>query len=643
MQLLSAFSRPQTVPAVPVTAPKKTLWILNSWRDLILYVGTPLFLVPMFLLAQVRWSAQDIYLFVAAFGAMGHHLPGMIRAYGDRALFRRFRWRFIFAPIFLLSVCVAFSWWDLKGIILIVFLWGVWHGMMQTYGFCRIYDAKTGSFAALTRRLDFATCAIWFTAAVLLSPQRMADTLEMYYAGGGPFIPPWLLHNTQQVVMAVAIAVAVLFLFNFCRMWAEGKRPNPVKLALLATTIAFWWYCNNGVTNVLAGIALFEVYHDVQYLSLVWIYNRSRVEKDSSIGGFMRFVFRRSGSLIGLYVGLVFAYGSLGYLSTRLEIETIKRVLTGVVAASGLLHFYYDGFIWKVRERSTREHLGLGGGNAAAPSREFPPTWLLHGLKWVGVFVIPLGALWIGQARNTTPQLQQTAWIASDLPDSARAHWKYGNNLHKADRVDEAGEQYRIALRLDPKQKQPHFGLGQVLAAQSQLAEARSELEEALRSDSRNGEYHSEYGCVLEQLGQKGEAGTEHATAIRLAPKSGRVHYEYAMFLFREGKFEQAIPEFEAALKHSPNQPEAHYYLGRALYVKGDYERAKVHYLETARLDPKAPVHSGLGAAYFRLGQTSEAIAQFREALRLNPDDAEAAENLRFAIAAQTGGGSTPR
>jgi Flp pilus assembly protein TadD len=643
MQLLSAFSRPQTVPAVPVTAPKKTLWILNSWRDLILYVGTPLFLLPMFLLAQARWSAQDIYIFVAAFGAMGHHLPGMIRAYGDRALFQRFRWRFIFAPIFLLSVCVAFYWWDLKGIILIVFFWGVWHGMMQTYGFCRIYDAKTGSFAALTRRLDFATCAIWFAAAVLLSPQRMADTLEMYYASGGPFIPPWLLHSAQQVVLGIAIAASVLFLFNFSRMWAEGKRPNPVKLALLATTIAFWWYCNNGVTNILAGIALFEVYHDVQYLSLVWIYNRSRVEKDSSIGGFMRFVFRRSGSLVGLYVGLVFAYGSLGYFSAHLEIETVKRVLTGVVAASGLLHFYYDGFIWKVRDRSTRENLGLAGGNTSAPSQEFLPGWALHGLKWVGVFVIPLSALWIGQARNKTPEVEQTAWIASDLPNSARAHWKYGNNLHKADRVDEAGEEYRIALRLDPKEKEPHFGLGQVLAAQSQLSEASSEIEEALRSDPRNGEYHSEYGCVLERLSQKDKASAEHVTATRLAPNSGRVHYEYAMFLFRDGRLDQAIPEFEVALKHNPNHPEAHYHLGRALYVKGDYEGAKVHYLETARLDPKAPVHSGLGAAYFRLGQTSKAIAQFREALRLHPDDAEAAENLRFVLATQARGDSMPR
>src|SRR5207237_6840382 len=229
-----------------------------------------------------------------------------------------------------------------------------------------------------------------------------------------------------QIMFAAAIATSVLFLANFVRMWTIRRRPNPVKLALLSTSIAFWWYCNNGVTNILAGIALFEVFHDVQYLSLVWIYNRSRVEKDRSIGGFMRFVFRRSGSLIGLYIGLVFAYGSLAYFNSRLEIETMKRVLTGVVAASGLLHFYYDGFIWKVRDRSTREHLGLAGGTVSATSREFLPGWLLHGLKWVAVFVIPLSALWIGQTRSKTPEVERQAWIASNLPDSARAHTKYG-------------------------------------------------------------------------------------------------------------------------------------------------------------------------------------------------------------------------
>ena len=36
----------------------------------------------------------------------------------------------------------------------------------------------------------------------------------------------------------------------------------------------------------------------------------------------MRFVFRRSGSLVGLYIGLVFAYGSLGYFKDSVDIET---------------------------------------------------------------------------------------------------------------------------------------------------------------------------------------------------------------------------------------------------------------------------------------------------------------------------------
>jgi len=642
MQHVTAFSRPQTVPAVPAAAPKRSFWILDSWRDLILYVGTPLLLVPMFALAQARWSAQDIYVFVAAFGATGHHLPGMIRAYGDRALFERFRWRFILAPIVLLAVCISFTWWDLKGIILVVFFWGVWHGMMQTYGFCRIYDAKMGSFAALTRRLDFATCGLWFAAAVLLSPQRMADTLETYYASGGPFIPPVLLRDAQQIMLAAAIAASILFLANFCWMWVIGKRPNPVKLALLTTSIAFWWYCNNGVANILAGIALFEVFHDVQYLSLVWIYNRNRVEKDSSIGGFMRFVFRRSGSLVGLYIGLVFAYGSLGYFKET-EIETIKRFLTGVVAASGLLHFYYDGFIWKVRERTTREHLGLSGGSAVAQAHPFLPSWLLHGLKWVAVFIIPLGALWVGQTRSKTPEVERAASAVQDVPASARARVRYGIALQDANRFDEAGEQYRIALRIDSKAEKAHYGLGHVFVAESKLNEAAAELEQALRDDPRNGEIHSFYGYVLEGLGRKDEAIAEYGKGIQLSPKDGKVHYNYAMFLLVGGNLDQAISEFETALKHTPNHPEAHYHLGRALFLKGDLEGAKIHYLETARLDPKAPVHNSLGVVYMKLRQTSEAITQFNEALRMRPNDADAAENLRFALSKEARGDSTPR
>ena len=635
MQLVPGFSSAQSVPAAPAPTAvgrKPNFWILDSWRDLVLYVCTPLLLVPIFIAVQGFWSAEDIYLFVAAFGAMGHHLPGMIRAYGDRALFQRFRWRFIFAPIFLVVVCAAFSLWELKGIVLVAFIWGVWHGMMQTYGFCRIYDAKVGSFANITRRIDFALCGVWFATAVLLSPQRMTDTLETYYSAGGPFIPPTLLRAGQQGLLAVALAVAAVFLANFIWQWSSGKRPSPVKVVLLVTSISFWWYCNNIVASVLVGVALFEVFHDVQYLSLVWIYNRKRVESDSSIGGFMRFVFRRSGALVGVYIGLVLAYGGLSLSKSYVGIDAVKGILTGVVTASALLHFYYDGFIWKVREKSTRQSLGIVGGTADVSVRGFLPGWALHGAKWVAIFVIPLGMLWFAEIRSGRGKLERLASIVADLPTSARAHVNYATELQDAGRADEAAKEFSAALRLNPGSAKTHVNLGSLLMAKGDLDDARNHFEQALRIEPGNAEYHSGYAYLLDQLGRKDEAAAECKTAVRLAPKSPQAHYGYGAFLEKHGKTEEAIANYRQTLQLDPNHVDAHIDLGNLLLENGETAEAKDHFQKASALNPKlAQPHNYLGKIFMREGKPSQAIAQFEEALHLHPDFPEAEENLRVA------------
>jgi tetratricopeptide (TPR) repeat protein len=646
MQHVTAFSRPETVPPVSATAPKRSLWILNSWRDLILYVGTPLLIVPLFAVAQARWSAQEIYVFVAAFGALGHHLPGMIRAYGDRALFERFRWRFIIAPVFLLAVCVGFYFWDIKSnpVVMIVFLWGVWHGMMQTYGFGRIYDAKVSSFATISRRLDFAVCAIWFAAGVILSPARMTDTLNGFYESGLPFISAPAIHLLQQTLLVAAVTILGVWLANFVWMWISGNRQNPVKIALFLTSIAFWWYCNNGVTNILAGIALFEVFHDVQYLSIVWIYNRNRVEKDSSISGFMRFVFRRSGSLIGLYVGLVFAYGSIGYLNSHLGKENLTQLLTGIVAASGLLHFYYDGFIWKVREKSTRQSLGLAGGTADVSVGGFLPGWAVHGTKWALAFVIPLTAMWFGRIYRAAPEIDRSGYVAADLPSSARAHYNYGAALQQQGRLDEAQREYNSVLQLDPRYTKAYINLGQLFVSKDKLDEAKKYYEKAIELDSRTGEGHAGYAYLLERLGEAQQARGEYETAIRVSPKSARLFYTYAAFLDKRGELDAAIAQYQRALDVDPNLADAHSELATALFTRGDLQKAEAHYLEAARLDPKrADIHSNFGSLLLREGKTSQAILQYEEALRLDPKLTEAEENLRIARQSDTRFQSSPQ
>lgn len=632
MQHVTAFSRPETVPAAPAVKARPNIWILNSWRDLLLYVGTPLLILPVFALAQARWSPQDIYLFVAAFGAMGHHLPGMIRAYGDRALFNRFRWRFIIAPIFLLGTCVVFYWWDLKGIILVVFFWGVWHGMMQTYGFCRIYDAKTGAFAVLNRQLDFALCLIWFAAAVFLSSQRMTDTLGVFYSSGGPFIAPWLLQGIQRGLVVLATGITLLFIWNFLYSWKLKKRSNPVKLALLVTSIAFWWYCNNGVSNLLVGIALFEVFHDVQYLSLVWIYNRNRVEKDSSITGFMRFVFRRSGSLMGLYLGLIFAYGSLAYFNSHLGIETVRRILTGVVSASALLHFYYDGFIWKMRESSTRQSLGIAGGTADISHGGLLPGWALHGAKWAAAFVVPLVALWLWQTRSSLPPLERQAWIVRDLPAGARQHYEYGTGLQKDGQFEPAAREFETALRSDENHAGARYGLALVRQSQNKFDAAAEQYERAVLLDPKNADLHYDYYYTLTRLGRSEEAAAQIDASLQANPRFAPALYQRAVRFASQGKLADAISDLRVAVMKDPNYTIAHLVLANCLLAQGNIDAAQSEYETVLRLEPmRADAANGLGLAYLRQGKTSQAILQFNSALRANPNFTAAAENLRLA------------
>jgi len=403
---------------------------------------------------------------------------------------------------------------------------------------------------------------------------------------------------------------------------------------LLITSISFWWYCNNIVASVLVGVALFEVFHDVQYLSLVWIYNRKRVESDKSIGGFMRFVFRRSGALVGVYIGLVLAYGGLSLSKSFVGIDAVKNILTGVVTASALLHFYYDGFIWKVREKSTRQSLGITGGTADVSLGGFLPSWALHGAKWVAIFVIPLGILWFAEVNSAQGKLERLATIAADLPTSARAHVNYATELQQAGRDDEAAKEFTEAIRLNPGSAKAHVSLGSLLTAKGELGEAQNHFEEALRIEPKNAEYHSGYAYLLDQLGHKDQAASESETAIRLAPKSAQAHYGFGAFLEKHGEPDEAIAKYRQALQLDPAYVDAHIDLGTLLLEKGELAEAREHLEKASELNPNlAQPHNYLGKILMSQGNVSGAIAQFEEALRLHPDFPEAEENLRVAKA----------
>lgn len=569
-QTFTSPASPGPIPTTVKPAVGPSPWILDRWRDLVLFVGTPVLLIPIFAAAQVRWSAQDIFLFVGAFGAMGHHLPGMIRAYGDRALFRRFRIRFVVAPIALVAVCVWASVFNILAIQLVALAWGIWHGMMQTYGFCRIYDAKAFGKAAARARTDLALCFAWFLTAVLLSPLRFRGVLDLYYESGGPVVAPGVIVGLRYVLVVALALVTAVFAWRQWRDWSTARVGSPIKIVLLASSIGFWWYCNNGVQNILVGIALFEVFHDVQYLAIVWIYNRARVERDESIGGFMRFVFRRSGSLIGVYVGLVLAYGSIALTTGGVSVEIIKHVLIGIVTASALLHFYYDGFIWKVRETQTRSMLGIdSSGVASLPAPRTWPSWVRHGLRWA-MLIVPVAALCAAQlGGRVVPEIERTGKVAEILPNDPQAQLNYGIALQKAGQLEEAIAKYEFALSRNPKLAEAEYYLGLAWSYAGEVDKSIEHYQRALQLEPGQAPWEFRLARLLAAKGLTKDARVRFEHSLSLDPAQPIAQKELGDLLLAAGEYEAAISHYEAALRFQPDFVEAQQNLSFARSLAG--------------------------------------------------------------------------
>ena len=437
-----------------------SIWILGPQADLALIIGAPVIIFVGIMAAKGIWNAAAISSFIMIW-AIGHHLPGMMRAYGDPSLFRRFWVRFTVAPLFLLAIC-GFTFWTTvnSGVIAIAAVWGWWHYMMQAYGFVRIYDSKVGSFAATTRWLDHGMCLTWFLAAVVLNDNALYEFIENFYSSGFPVPSPTVVSALKSIVSGATAAVTTLFVVNMVVRYRRGERPNPIKPLLMLATFGAFWYSAATVTNIIVAYAFFELFHDVQYLTIVWAFNRSRVAKDRTLTGFTKFLFQPRFWFVILYVFLVFAYGSLKWRSQYVNRVELEKILAAVFLASTLLHYYFDGFIWKLRESSNQSSLNLTTQQRG--KRPFAvPIWLRHSVLWM-LFVLPLGYLTVSQVQDAIVRsklpvgtqrqqiLEESRKLAECAPHSINANFTLGLAYEANELFDEAASAYQTALKIFP-------------------------------------------------------------------------------------------------------------------------------------------------------------------------------------------------
>lgn len=412
-------------------------WIVNSWVDAVFIVLTPLLATPAILILYSSWvgvRAETISLIVAAFFATGHHLPGLIRAYGDRELFSRFRWRFLLAPPIVFLAYFPLYTYHFSLYRLIILVWATWHGSMQLYGFVRIYDAKVGSVSRSTVYWDWLLCLCAFITPQLLRPEQLSSMLGHWYAAGGPWVSASILSAIRWSALGFSVAVLLGFIVNFVIQRRIGPKPSGLKLLMLASGIGIWWYAMLGVDNLLIGVALFDICHDVQYLAIVWLINCRRADANADLGRFMKYIFRRG--MVLLYLGLITAYGALAFAGQLVLDGTVQRIFYGILFTSTILHYYYDGFIWKVRESTNQAGLGLDQSGTIKRSKDIRGKEFTHFLKCAPALLV-LGLLFMTDLLDPSLTTKQKDGLDSLYtnslmgkstlpPGEAERSWLYG-------------------------------------------------------------------------------------------------------------------------------------------------------------------------------------------------------------------------
>ncbi|MFH1881270.1 MAG: tetratricopeptide repeat protein [Planctomycetota bacterium] len=174
---------------------------------------------------------------------------------------------------------------------------------------------------------------------------------------------------------------------------------------------------------------------------------------------------------------------------------------------------------------------------------------------------------------------------------------------------------------------------------------AIQEYKNALELNPNNAEAHLKLGFLLYNVKQIHKEGMEHYyRAIQLNPDGPRIHHDLGMALLHQRKFDEAVKHLSEALRRMPdgldkqyNAVNMHHNLGRALFYTGKSKQALVNFSEAVRLDPNhAEAHYSFALALAEQRDLDQALRHYSEAVRLKPG-VDTSPTLHYLLAMNYG------
>jgi tetratricopeptide (TPR) repeat protein len=191
--------------------------------------------------------------------------------------------------------------------------------------------------------------------------------------------------------------------------------------------------------------------------------------------------------------------------------------------------------------------------------------------------------------------------------ESAAADMLAGQAYDEMKNANGAIEQFRAAVKADPKWPNAHFGLGYLLWTQNQYDEAAKEFAAELENVPDNAQAMTYLADCKVQLGQPTEAQPLVEKALKLDPNIGKAHMDLGIIYQDQGRLPDALRELTTAVKLTPQDANIHWRLARLYQALGRREEAKAEFEKTSSLHKAESdsVFTELKAAREK-GQTAE-------------------------------------
>jgi hypothetical protein len=340
----------------PAQAAPRAKWIVSPSTDLLWFTIGGVSAAYVFW-ALWRFTHVPLLLMVAIWAIVfdeTHGFATISRTYFDaeeRA--KRGRWLWMSLAFFFAvgPALIIFGLGDI--LVLATYLWGYYHIFKQHYGFLMMYKKKNRDFDPVDMRVDKVFFAAAFYYPFVTYPLYNKEAAQLL-----PFPIPAAAGAIFGDACGVAVIVVTLvYVGRQIDKWRKGMAIDWPKQALFAAAIPINYLVFRSAMPLIGVYAAVTIFHNIQYHRLVWFYNQNKYGHAAERAwkyGLAALVNTRW----LFYIACALLYAVLFDALPRFVVGPAigeegaslrNQLIFSFFAAPGLLHYWIDGHIWKVR------------------------------------------------------------------------------------------------------------------------------------------------------------------------------------------------------------------------------------------------------------------------------------------------------